>query len=376
MTDQTPDNNENILLPEDGLERHTLVVPSRDSVPKVSQQSHRKDSVVAAVIAVLVTGAVVTGSVVTWQTPPSIEAMVVAPYVVVEAPTPPQVAHPYDSVTLRAHSAVVYDLATGAVLYAQREDIVRPLASLTKVMTGLVAHEEANPDTQVVITPYAIETEGDSGLLVYERWSLRDLISFLMMTSSNDGAEAVAASVGRLISSTPSVKTEYELVDTFVDRMNTRARDIGLTQTRFRNPTGLDEPGSRYGGEGTAKDMALLLAYVWENAPSTMNDTVLNERVFTSSDGFIHVANNTNIYAGTKTGLLASKTGFTDSAGGNLGVVYDAGMGHPIVIVVLGSTPTERFADVAHLIDATNAYISTGWYEYEYTIAGSTPGVR
>jgi D-alanyl-D-alanine carboxypeptidase len=366
-----------VIIPENDLEQHTLVVPSRTAPGDTTAAAyHRKDSIIAGIVAVLVTGVVVGGSIATWQAPSSTEAMVVAPYVVAEAPTPPSERDPYGSISLRAQSAIVYDMTTGAVLYEQQADVVRPLASLTKVMTGLIAHEEANPDMQVVITPYAIETEGDSGLLVHERWSLRDLVSFLMMTSSNDGAEAVAAAVGGLISSTPSTKTEYEFVDAFVDRMNTRATDIGLTQTRYRNPTGLDEPGNRHGGEGSAKDMAVLLAYVWENAPVVVGDTVLNDRTFTSADGFIHRANNTNIYVGTKAGLLASKTGYTDDAGGNLGVVYDAGMGHPIVIVVLGSTPTERFTDVAHLIDATNAYITSGWYEYHHIIAGSTPIVR
>ena len=70
-------------------------------------------------------------------------------------------------------------------------------------------------------------------------------------------------------------------------------------------------------------------------------------------------------------GLLGGKTGYTNLAGGNLAVIYDAGLNHPIVVVVLGSTLEGRFGDVETLVDATYGYIENGWYEYEF-MSGST----
>jgi D-alanyl-D-alanine carboxypeptidase len=84
-----------------------------------------------------------------------------------------------------------------------------------------------------------------------------------------------------------------------------------------------------------------------------------------SEDGFIHTAENTNKQVYSFPGLLGSKTGYTDYAGGNLAVVFDAGLNHPIAVVVLGSSLDGRFTDVRKLVDATAEYMTSGWYAYE-----------
>jgi len=266
----------------------------------------------------------------------------------------------------------VYDVHEDLFLFAQNETSKRSLASLTKIMTGIVASEHAKTKERVAISPYAIETEGDSGLFANETWKLKDLISFVLMTSSNDGADALAAAVG-VVNNVASSTSASDAIDAFVYTMNQKARDLELVDTTFTNPTGLDEVGGSYGGEGTASDMAKITAYAWRHFPETLADSAELQRTFTSEDGFIHEAKNTNKQVYSYSGLLGSKTGYTDFAGGNLAVVYDAGLNHPVVIVVLGSTLEGRFSDVKTLIDATAEYMESGWYAYETEYLG---GVR
>jgi D-alanyl-D-alanine carboxypeptidase len=288
-----------------------------------------------------------------------------------EEPVPPTEANPYENVRLNAVSYIVYDVHADRVLVSKRADEPRPIASLTKIMTALVALEFKSGDAHIPISQYAIDTEGDSGLIPNERWRLRDLVSFMMLTSSNDGAEALASVVGGLLHSAPEMIPEYKRVDTFVAQMNTRSQELGLNNTFFRNPTGLDTVNGREGGQASAKDMARLIAYAWEHAPEIFESTTELTRNYTSIDGNFHTAHNTNYDVTNVYGIMGSKTGYTDIAGGNLGVLYDSSFGHPVVVVVLGSSREARFSDVQTLIDATYEYIEKGWYAYE--VAGSTP---
>ena len=140
---------------------------------------------------------------------------------------------------------------------------------------------------------------------------------------------------------------------------------------RYTNPTGLDDEVP--GGLGTAEDTAMLLTYIWEQQPEVLAHTNELEKEFVSLDEFVHIAENTNERVYSIPGLLGGKTGYTDKAGGNLAVIYDAGFDHPITVVVLGSTLDGRFDDVETLVDTTYTYINSGWFEYETQISGSTP---
>lgn len=295
--------------------------------------------------------------------------------VLVQAPAPavrvPAVPNPYEGLDVEAKSVVVYDVRSDRELYRKEAESVLPLASLTKLMTSLVAVESYDGAKHVAVSQQAIDTEGDSGLGVNESWKLSDLLGFTLVTSSNDGADAVAAAVGGLFTSTPEIAPEYERVDAFVERMNERARELGLAHTVFHNATGLDDAPGGEGGSGTAHDVSRLLAYLWQQHPDIVKYTAYGEYPFTSDDGVVHQAINTNEYVSDVPGLLASKTGFTNLAGGNLAIMYDAGLDHPIVIVVLGSSREGRFSDVQKLVDATYEYVASGWYEQE--MAGSTP---
>jgi D-alanyl-D-alanine carboxypeptidase (penicillin-binding protein 5/6) len=246
---------------------------------------------------------------------------------------------PYDNLNLVAKSAYVFDIRTKKVLYSKNSDERVPLASLTKLMTALVARSNESEHATVTISNLAIQTEGDSGLRVGERWALNDLLEFSLTSSSNDGMAAVALAFG-------SEKR-------FVTLMNTKADQIGMKNTYYLNETGLDESTQKGGAYGTAKDTATLFAYILENYPDLLPATTKPSISVKSLDNITHTANNTDLITQDIPGLKGSKTGYTDLAGGNLVIAFDPELGRPIVITVLGSTAGERFTDVEKLVDAT-----------------------
>ena len=148
-------------------------------------------------------------------------------------------------VNIGAKAAYVYDIRTKTVLFAKNENTRLPLASLTKVMSALVAQDLSPLYGTVVVSSEALTAEGDSGLIQDEKWSLKDILDFSLLTSSNDGMRAVALSLGALSSAKASPE---EIINDFVGEMNRKASELGLKNTYFWNETGLDLPA----GQGQA----------------------------------------------------------------------------------------------------------------------------
>ncbi len=207
-----------------------------------------------------------------------------------------------------------------------------PLASLAKIMTGLAAKEAFLPSLLVLIPKEAVLQEGDEGFIVAEEWPVADLIDAMLISSSNDAAFALALEFDKYFS------------EDFIGLMNKKAKELGLTQTYFLNPTGLDLSEAASGAYGSAKDVSNLLLYAMKNYPSLMEIT----RLKTAN---IHARKfeNTNQVVNELPGFIAGKTGYSDLAGGNLAVMIDKGFGQPFIIVVLGSTLSGRFSDVKTL---------------------------
>jgi serine-type D-Ala-D-Ala carboxypeptidase (penicillin-binding protein 5/6) len=259
----------------------------------------------------------------------------------------------FGQIPLTARAAVVYDIQSDEVIYGKNENEPMHLASITKIMTALVAHENKADTGPIVIGPSAIEQYGNSGLFLYEEWNKRDLLDFTLMVSSNEGAFALASALGAYMQ-TGSTNNNREI---FISEMNRRAREIGMENTTFLNESGLDlDNGSQSGGYGTAVDTSLLFSYILRNYPELLEATRYADFAFTSLSGFVHKADNTNQLTREIPGLIASKTGYTDLAGGNLVVVFDAELMRPIVISVLGSTRDDRFTDVYALLEGTLEY--------------------
>ncbi|MBX4209506.1 hypothetical protein KW799_02355 [Candidatus Parcubacteria bacterium] len=253
---------------------------------------------------------------------------------------------------IEARSAYVYDVLKKKMLYGKEPELQWPLASLTKLMSALAASSLV-PDYMLVrITAEDIREEGDTGLYIDEQWNIRRLIDYSLITSSNDGIRAVATIGGSLISATSTAP-----VDIFVERMNALAREIGLHQTYFLNHSGLDISKTQAGGYGSAKDIALLVDYMLKKDPHLLEGTSFSKIVIASKTA-PHEAVNTDKAILDIPNVLASKTGYTDLSGGNVVIAFNAGLDHPIIIAVLGSSYDGRFADLEALASSTLAYLA------------------
>lgn len=268
---------------------------------------------------------------------------------------PTRTASVFPEVALEAKGAYVYDARTKQVLFAKNADQRLSLASLTKLMAAVVARDISPEYGTVTVTARALKAEGDSGLKGGERWELGDLLDFSLVSSSNDGIRAVALSLGALQELGAS---DDEVVNDFVLKMNAKALELDLKNTYFWNDTGLDESDVKGGGYGTARDVARLLEYIIETRPELLEATREKETVVVSLDNFRHVAKNTNRLASDTPGLIGSKTGFTETAGGNLAFVFDPELGRPIIVSILSSSAQGRFEDAKKLINATLKYIN------------------
>ena len=249
---------------------------------------------------------------------------------------------PFMTVVLQAKSAYVFDVKNQKVIFNKNATDILPLASITKIMTANVASEMLASTSTVSIGKADLAQDGDSGLLLGERWNFKKLLDFTLSVSSNDGASALATA------SSPE----------FINKMNEKAKNLGLTSMRFYNPTGLDESLTQSGGYGSAADVARLFTYTLQNHPEIFEATRSARFVTYSLDKISHTAVNTDAEINNIPGIIGSKTGFSDLAGGNLAIVYDASINYPIIVVVLGSTYDERFTDVLSLVKATNQTLS------------------
>lgn len=255
---------------------------------------------------------------------------------------------PFGTLTLEARAAYVFDIREDRELFALNEETQLPLASITKLMTALVASEILGSEEMVTIEDTAVAQNGDSGLMISERFEVRDLVDFTLLESSNDGAYALAAAAGALAQGGKGT----DPYSVFIKRMNERARELALVQTYYTNATGLDSGENVSGGYGSARDTAFLFKYIILSTPEAVSATRYEMLELASSET-IHTARNTNNVIHSIPGLIASKTGYTDLAGGNLAVVFDVGINHPLVAVVLGSTQEGRFRDIQKLISAS-----------------------
>jgi len=202
------------------------------------------------------------------------------------------IALPIFAVDVSAESAIVLDCYTGKIIYEKNADEKRSIASTTKIMTGLLASEIYNIDEEVVIKPEWCGIEGSSMYLTAgERLKIIDLIYGLMLASGNDAATALAS-------------LKEDSID-FIDLMNSKAAEIGLHNTNFENPSGLDSE-NHY---STARDMAILTQYALKNEYFA--------KICSTKQGNIgnrFMANHNKLLFMIK-GCIGVKTGYTDDSG-------------------------------------------------------------
>jgi D-alanyl-D-alanine carboxypeptidase (penicillin-binding protein 5/6) len=239
-----------------------------------------------------------------------------------------------------AEAYLVQNAGTGEVLASRNASEQLPMASITKLMTALVALEHASLDDVATISRHTASIgESTINLRPGERVTLRDLIRAALVQSANDAANAIAAFVGR------------GSVGRFVELMNARARRLGLTDTHFANPDGLDAPGH----VSSARDVTKL-------ARVAMHDPFIRETVrlvdATAAGRRLHTWND---LLSTFPNLLGVKTGHTDGAGWSQ-VAAARGGGVTIYATLLGGeSRSGRNSDLAALLAWGLARYRTVW---------------
>lgn len=200
---------------------------------------------------------------------------------------------PCQAYAISARKAVVMDGQTGRVLYAKDADSKSLIASTTKIMTALLICEQCNVLDRMKVPKEAVGIEGSSMYLREgEVLTLQELLYGLMLSSGNDAAVALAIYCGGT-------------VEGFAQLMNDKARELGLTQTHFSNPNGLDAP-DHY---SSARDLAVLSAYAMKNPIFAM--TVSTKSVNAGQ----RVLRNHNKLLWLVDGANGVKTGYTKAAG-------------------------------------------------------------
>jgi D-alanyl-D-alanine carboxypeptidase (penicillin-binding protein 5/6) len=265
--------------------------------------------------------------------------------------------NPFASVSLIAKSAYVVDLTTGKVLYEQNEDAQLPLASLTKVALMLSVSQVLSPDAVITIPPHKTPDGTSVQIPAGSEWRAQDLIDVTLVESSNEGAELLAQAADSAIQ---AKYPEANASNPTLWRMNDLAGQLGLTNTYFLNVSGLDLSTTQSGAYGSAHDIATLMGFAATTSLPTFAATTHTTVTRTTIEGKAITAINTDAALDSIPGILMGKTGYTDLAGGNLAVVFDAGNGHPVVAVVLGSTEDGRFSDMKQLVPAAQTAVAEG----------------
>jgi len=245
-----------------------------------------------------------------------------------------------------AHASVVIDADAGTILHYDKGREQRQIASLTKLMTAtLVMEKVKNLDEEVVIDDEAVYVEGTkigcprSGycisqrLRIGEKISVRSLLQAMLMNSANDAAIAL----GKHIAGSQ---------DAFADLMNQKAKELGLSDTHFCTPSGLEPEGREAQCFSSAYDIARIAAYSMRYETVWKMFKLPNNSVITSIDGkTAHTILNTDLAIDQVPNLLGGKTGFTPLAGYSLLMGATDPTGKHRVIAVLLDDPT-RWVDM------------------------------
>ena|GEM_PF-1487788 len=218
---------------------------------------------------------------------------------------------------LDVQSAFVMDLSSGNEIISIESSKRWPLASLSKVMSSVVALENIDSEKEITISVSAVETEGTAGNLVAGNiFTAHDLVTAMMVVSSNDAAVALSENMesGR-----------------FVELMNAKAKELGMNNTHFAEPTGLSSLN-----QSTLSDMSRLMSYVWKShqelfVTSSKTKAYIKELSSKKRKELVNI----NALS-SRSNFLGGKTGYTDDARQNLVSVFSFDK-RPIGIMILGA---------------------------------------
>lgn len=255
---------------------------------------------------------------------------------------------------------IVYDADTDVVLASWNADTQAPMASVTKVLTAMVVIDSVGLDEVVVIPEFVTDIRGSTaGLVAGEEWTVGDLLIAMLVRSGNDAALTLGYHVGG------------GSIDKFVLMMNAKARELGLENTHFANPNGLDHQ-DHY---SSARDLLAIIVASQEYPDIRRVSRIRIVTMPEDPDGETRTFTNTNKLLGAYPGTLGLKTGDTPWADKVLlGVTEQSG--RTIYSVVMGSD--DHFSDTREIVDwAYSTYsISDRWLHplYSQEGGGGTPG--
>ena len=227
-----------------------------------------------------------------------------------------------NALDVSAKSAILMDQDSGRILYAKDIDTKRLIASTTKIMTAILAIESDKLDDIVIIKDDILKAYGSNIYIsINEEIKLKDLVYGLMLRSGNDAAIAISSYI-------------CNSTDEFVKLMNTKAKEIGMRNTFFCNPHGLDE---KCENRSTARDMALLMSYANKN--QIFKDIVGTKRHVVKTNLKTYDWYNKNKLLNTYKYTTGGKTGFTEKARRTL--VTSASKNDTNLIVVTLNDPND-----------------------------------
>ena len=240
-------------------------------------------------------------------------------------------------VKITAQSAIAVDVQSGKVLYKKNTQEIRPIASITKLMTALVFLEN-NPGWQKEF--YTIPSDRRNGGIIYlntgEILTLKDLFYTALIASDNDSAMALSRATGF---------SEKE----FINKMNQKVRELNLKNTHFTDPSGLDK-----NNKSTAEDIVKLLnfALAKEEIQKATSTAYYEFEVISNEKKRLVKLKNTDLLLKSYLNIIGGKTGHLEVAGYCLAVKVKNEKDKEIIVVVLGSqTNFDRFQDIKAISD-------------------------
>ncbi len=242
---------------------------------------------------------------------------------------------------IAADAAIIVDFDSGEILYERNAKEKLQIASITKLMTVIVALEEGNLEDVVTVSGAASRTEGSKVWLYSgERITLRNLLKAALIQSGNDAAVAIAEHIAGDVPS-------------FVEKMNKKAKELKLYSTHYANPIGFDNVENY----STVSDLSRLALVAYRN-PFIKNTVKLESATISSTNGEqSHDLKSTNQLLSSFLHVLGLKTGHTEAAGLCFVSVIDNKKGNKVITVVLNSP--DRFKETKML--ATWAFRNYTW---------------
>ena len=239
---------------------------------------------------------------------------------------------------ISSKSAILMDVNTGTILYEKDKDKPLHIASVTKIMTILLAFEAINDgrislEDNVIISETAASMGGSQVYLeVGEQLSVNELLKCIIVASANDAAVAIAEHISGSIES-------------FVIEMNKRANELGMKNTNFNNVTGLDDTSTNH--YSSALDVALMSKELLKHDKITEYTTIWMDTIRNGEFGLT----NTNKLVRYYKGITGLKTGSTEKAGFCLSASAKREGLHLVAVVLGAESPTIRTQEVTKLLD-------------------------